>query len=84
MLSKVSSRSFIGASVDYLFVCFVHERSGNVYHSMKSMSPLGYCIDAIMKTWTLQLQCKKVEIPVPPKKTFLTSESIDYVFNQCT
>ena len=68
MLSEVSSGSFIGASDDSLFVCFMHERSENVYHSMKSMSPLGYCIDAIMKTWTLQLQSKKVALHVPPKK----------------
>ena len=55
MLSEVSSGSFIGASVDSLCVCFMHERSGNVYHNMKSMSPLGYCIDAIMKTLMLLL-----------------------------
>ena len=81
MLYEVSSGSFIGASVDSLCVCFTHERSDNVYHNMESMSPLGCCIDAIMKTRTLQLQRKKVELLVPPKKTCLTSESIDSVFN---
>ena len=55
MLSEVSYGSFIGALVDSLHVCFMHERSENVYHSMKSMSPLDYYIDGIMKTFMLVL-----------------------------
>ena len=70
VLCEVSFGSFIGASVDSLCVCFIHERSGNVYHNMKSMSPLGYYVDAIMKTRTLQLQRKKVELLIPPKNLF--------------
>ena len=68
MLCEVSSGSIIGASGDSLCVCFTRERSGNVYHNMKRISPLGWCIDVIMKTWTLQLQHNKLSFLFHLKK----------------
>ena len=68
MICEISSSSFIGASIDSLCVCFTRERSGNIYHSMKCISPLGCCIDVIMKTWTLQLQHNKLSFLFHLKK----------------